>query len=61
VSDRIQQLAQRVADLDGAPVTTHPGVLDDVHRGLVSELDRLAGDVAGNPRAAVTGSASGRR
>lgn len=47
MSDPIERLADRLEDLDGEPVTTHPGVLDEVHRGLVGELERLAGLVSG--------------
>ncbi len=48
MSDHIEQLTQRLASLDAEPVTTHPGVLDEVHRLLIGELDRLAGVVAGD-------------
>ena len=51
MSDPIDQLTQRLAALDSEPVATHPGVLDEVHRRLISELDRLADSVAGEPRA----------
>ena len=50
MTDAIEQLAQRLAALDDAPVGTHPGVLDDVHRRLVGELDRLANSVSGESR-----------
>ena len=48
MTDAVAQLAQRIEALDGQPVTAHPGVLDEVHRGLVGELERLAGAVAGD-------------
>lgn len=40
--DRLQGLRARLAELDQAPLTAHPDVLDEVHRGLVSALDDLA-------------------
>ena len=51
MTERVQQLASRLSSLDAQPVTAHPGVLDEVHRGLVGELERLAGVVAGDGRA----------
>ncbi len=47
MSDVTEQLTTRLQALDAEPVTAHPGVLDDVHRSLVGELERLAGVVAG--------------
>lgn len=43
MSDRLTALGDRVAALDHAPVAEHPEVLEEVHRGLVAELDALAG------------------
>jgi hypothetical protein len=43
VTEPLAALAGRVSDLDAEPVATHPAVLEDVHRGLVSELEALAG------------------
>ena len=48
MSDRLRDVADRLAELEAAPVTSHPEVLDAVHRALVDELDRLAGVVAGD-------------
>ena len=50
MTDAIEQLAQRLAALEGEPVVTHPGVLDEVHRRLIGELDRLADSVSGESR-----------
>ena len=47
MTDPIERLAHRLESLDGQPVSAHPGVLDEVHRGLVGELERLAGVVSG--------------
>ena len=58
MTDRVEQLAQRLSALESEPVTSHPRVLDEVHRGLVGELERLAGVVAGDGQS--TGSAHGR-
>lgn len=41
--DRLAELAGRLAALDAEPVAEHPQVLEEVHRGLVGELDALAG------------------
>jgi hypothetical protein len=49
--DALSTLVHRVADLDGAPVATHPQVLEEVHRGLVAELEALAGAGTGTRRA----------
>jgi len=48
VSDRIDHLVGQLEALAAEPVSAHPLVLDEVHRGLVGELDRLAGVVAGD-------------
>ena len=58
MSDPIDLLTQRLGALDTAAVETHPGVLDEVHRSLVAELDHLAESVAGESR---TGSADRHR
>ena len=50
MSDFIERLAHRLDELDREPVAVHPAVLDEVHRGLVGELDRLAGVVSGDHR-----------
>ena len=50
MTDRIADLSERVRALEAEPVSTHPGVLDEVHRGLLGELERLAGIVAGDSR-----------
>ena len=55
MSDHVEQLAQRLQALDGEPLGRHPDVLDEVHRGLVGELERLAGAVAGDPGTPGTG------
>jgi hypothetical protein len=47
VSD-LDHLVTRLQQLEDEPVGNHPGVLDELHRGLVGELDRLAGVVAGD-------------
>ncbi len=41
--DRLAQLRGRVSGLGDRPLAEHPDVLDDVHRRLVAELERLAG------------------
>lgn len=38
----LQQLRDRLAALEDAPLGTHPDVLDEVHRALVAELGSLA-------------------
>lgn len=48
MSDAVEQLAERLRALDGQPVSSHVAVLDEVHRGLVGELDRLAGTITGD-------------
>jgi hypothetical protein len=50
VTDRLSDLSERLAALDGAPVAAHPQVLEEIHRGLVAELDALAGAGAASPR-----------
>lgn len=47
MSDHIEGLSLQIELLDSEPVRTHPDVLDEVHRGLVGELERLAGVVSG--------------
>lgn len=42
--DRLSALRARLAALDDSPLGAHPELLDEVHRGLVAELDRLAVD-----------------
>jgi hypothetical protein len=51
VSDRLTGLTERLSALEGAPVAAHPQVLEEIHRGLVAELDALAGAGASGPRA----------
>jgi hypothetical protein len=58
VSEDVDRLGQRLRALDGEPLAAHPGALDAVHRGLVAELDHLAGAVAGEPRPQPSGSFS---
>ena len=48
MTDRIDHLVGQLEALDAQPVTAHPQVLDELHRGLVGELERLAGVVAGD-------------
>ena len=48
MTDDLNHLVTRLEQLDTEPVASHPGVLDELHRGLVGELDRLAGVVAGD-------------
>jgi hypothetical protein len=50
-ADALVGLSARVAALDDAPVTEHPQVLEEVHRGLVAELEALAGAGTGARRA----------
>ena len=52
MTDPVEELAGRLRALDDEPVQVHPAALDEVHRGLVAELDRLAGAVAGDARTA---------
>jgi hypothetical protein len=49
-ADELDRLGHRLAALDEHPVSAHPGVLDEVHRALVGELERLAGVVSGESR-----------
>lgn len=56
-ADLLEELAAKVAELDKAPVSTHPEVLDRLHRALVGELESLttrgtagAGDAASPER-----------
>lgn len=39
--DRLAQLRQKLAELDEAPLSAHPEVLEQTHRELVEELERL--------------------
>jgi len=38
----LDELTARLDALEHAPLAEHPGVLEDVHRALVAELDALA-------------------
>lgn len=42
-ADPLAALRQQLAALDDAPLSHHPGVLEAVHRELVSELEALEG------------------
>jgi hypothetical protein len=48
--DALAGLVSRVAALDDEPVGGHPQVLEEVHRGLVAELEALAGAGTGARR-----------
>jgi hypothetical protein len=48
--DALPGLVDRLSALDGEPVAAHPQVLEEVHRGLVAELDLLAGAGTGSRR-----------
>lgn len=39
--DRLAHLRQRLAELDEAPLSAHAEVLEQAHRALVEELERL--------------------
>lgn len=39
--DRLDMLRQQLAELDDAPLSAHPDVLEQTHRALVEELERL--------------------
>lgn len=39
--DRLDHLRQQLAELDDAPLSAHPEVLEQTHRALVEELERL--------------------
>lgn len=39
--DRLELLRQQLAELDDAPLSAHPDVLEQTHRALVEELERL--------------------
>lgn len=41
--DPVPELAGRVRALDQQPLDEHPDVLEQVHREIVAELDRLGG------------------
>jgi hypothetical protein len=60
-SDELNALGQRLAGLDEDPIGAHPGVLDEVHRALVGELERLAGVVSGEARTRRPGHVADRR
>ena len=57
MTENLDHLVARLQQLDAEPVANHPGVLDELHRGLVGELDRLAGAVAGDGTGQSSGSA----
>lgn len=40
--ERLEELRTQLAQLQDAPVSVHPTVLDEVHRALVAELEMLA-------------------
>lgn len=40
-NDRLDLLRQKLAELDDAPLSAHPDVLEQTHRALVEELERL--------------------
>ena len=61
MTDPIEHLAQRLRGLDAEPVHAHPGALDEVHRGLIGELERLAGVVSGDARSGGAGSQRSQR
>lgn len=48
----LEDLRARLDRLADAPVVGHPEVLDDVHRLLVGELDRLARTAEPSPPSA---------
>ena len=50
-TDDLSFLSQRLDGLGDDPIGSHPAVLDEVHRALVGELERLAGVVSGEARA----------
>jgi hypothetical protein len=56
MTENLDHLVARLHQLDAEPVANHPGVLDELHRGLVGELDRLAGVVAGDGAGQSSGS-----
>lgn len=39
--DRLAQLRQQLGELEEAPLSAHPEVLEQTHRELVEELERL--------------------
>ncbi len=47
---RLRRLEERLGELGERPVAEHADVLDEVHRALVAELDRLAGAGSSRPR-----------
>lgn len=51
MSDHLAELVARVTALHDAPVAEHPQVLEEVHRGLVSQLEALAGAGTGTRHA----------
>ncbi len=43
MSDALDGLVSRLRAVDEEPVAGHPQLLEDIHRGLVTELEALAG------------------
>lgn len=39
--DRLAELRQELAELDETPLSDHPNVLEQTHRALAEELERL--------------------
>ena len=60
-SDEVSALSERLDALGDDPIGSHPSVLDEVHRALVGELERLAGIVRGEARSRQTGPARHHR
>lgn len=53
--DPLDLLRQQLAELDDAPLSAHPDVLEQTHRALVEELERLENlDDASEPGTAVS-------
>ena len=59
--DEVSALSQRLDGLGDDPIGSHPSVLDEVHRALVGELERLAGVVSGEARSRQAGPAPDHR
>ena len=59
--DDVSALGQRLDGLGDAPIGSHPAVLDEVHRALVGELERLADIVSGEARSRQPGRAPDHR
>lgn len=58
--DRLDLLRQQLAELDDAPLSAHPDVLEQTHRALVEELERLEDlDDASEPGSAGSGGDDG--